>query len=91
VRLAFDVEIAREPPSTMTFHVYKHTGDPEGGLIEDSALASEAGFATFEDACEATRDLLADHHLVMLDGPYSGRIVSIRRPGASEWLLRPCW
>jgi hypothetical protein len=69
----------------VAFHVYRHTGDPEGGLVEDAALQSESGFSTFEDACEATKRLFPDDHLVMLAGPYSGEIVSIRRPGASEW------
>jgi hypothetical protein len=67
------------------FHVYKHTGDPESGLLEDPLLRSEEGFATFEEASERTQGLLPDHHLVMLRGRYSGLIVSIRRAGREAW------
>jgi hypothetical protein len=67
------------------FYVYKHSGDPEGGLLEDPTLQSVDGFATFEAAVDATKGLFPHMFLVMLRGPYSGVIVSIRRPWQRQW------
>jgi hypothetical protein len=55
------------------FHVYRHSGDPEGG------------FETTEEAARMTKGLFPRMHLVILCSAYSGVIVAIRRPGASEW------
>jgi hypothetical protein len=78
-------QAAAERPVAASFHVYKHSGDPEGGLIEDEALRSGDGFPSARRAAEVTRDLFPDMHLVMLRGRYSGAIVAVRRAGRSEW------
>jgi hypothetical protein len=67
------------------FHVYQHSGHPEDGIVGDEVLRSERGFASMEEANEATRKLLPAKILVMLRGRYSGVIVGIRRPGQQHW------
>jgi hypothetical protein len=54
-------------------------------VTEDDSLRSSEGFATAEEAVEATKDLLRDVRLVMLLGPYSGAIVGRRNAGGDEW------
>jgi hypothetical protein len=70
-----------------TFHVYKHSGHPEVGIVGDEILRSDQGFVSIEEASSATCALFPALHLVMLRGRYSGLIVAIRLPGQRCWTL----
>jgi hypothetical protein len=67
------------------YHVYKHSGHPEDGLMEDQLLRSNEGFASLEEAIRATRKLFPELHLVVLWGRYSGDVAAMRCRGRLEW------
>lgn len=71
------------------YHVYKHSGHPEDGLMEDRLLLSNEGFASLEEAIRATGMLFPEMHLVVLCGRYSGDVAAMRRRGRLEWTLLP--